>query len=79
MAIDRTGQVTTTGLMGGEPKLPKAPDMSNLTPPASAQAPKIPKGIERLFVGNISPTIAIEIGIKAPAPTAWNILAAINK
>ena len=33
MAIDRTGQVTTTGLMGGEPKLPKAPDMSNLTPP----------------------------------------------
>ena len=30
MAIDRKGQVTTTGLMGGEPKLPKAPDMSGL-------------------------------------------------
>jgi hypothetical protein len=38
MAIDRTGKVTTTGLMGGSPKMPKAPDMSNLTPPASAQA-----------------------------------------
>ena len=38
MAIDRTGKVTTTGLMGGTPKLPNAPDMSNLTPPASAQA-----------------------------------------
>ena len=31
MAIDRTGQVTTTGLMGGGPKLPKAPDMSGLS------------------------------------------------
>ena len=30
MAIDRTGQVTTTGLMGGGPKMPKAPDMSGL-------------------------------------------------
>ena len=30
MAIDQKGQVTTTGLMGGEPKLPKAPDMSGL-------------------------------------------------
>ena len=30
MAIDRKGQVTTTGLMGGGPKLPKAPDMSGL-------------------------------------------------
>ena len=38
MAIDPRGQVTTTGLMGGSPKMPKAPDMSNLTPPASAQA-----------------------------------------
>jgi len=38
MAIDPRGQVTTTGLMGGTPKLPNAPDMSNLTPPASAQA-----------------------------------------
>ena len=31
MAIDQKGQVTTTGLMGGEPKLPKAPDMSGLS------------------------------------------------
>ena len=38
MAIGPDQKVTTTGLMGGEPKLPKAPDMSNLTPPASAQA-----------------------------------------
>ena len=37
MAIGPDQKVTTTGLMGGEPKLPKAPDMSNLTPPASAQ------------------------------------------
>ena len=31
MAIDRTGQVTTTGLMGGGPKMPKAPDLSGLS------------------------------------------------
>ena len=37
MAIDRTGQVTTTGLMGGGPKLPKAPDMSGLS--AKTEAP----------------------------------------
>ena len=37
MAIDRTGQVTTTGLMGGGPKLPKAPDMSGLS--AQTKAP----------------------------------------
>ena len=43
MAIDPRGQVTTTGLMGGSPKMPKAPDMSNLTPPASAQA--LPRAI----------------------------------
>ena len=30
MAIDQSGQVTTTGLMGGTPKLPNAPDMSGL-------------------------------------------------
>ena len=35
MAIDQSGQVTTTGLMGGTPKLPNAPDMSGLgQPPA---------------------------------------------
>jgi len=38
MAIDRTGQVTTTGLMGGGPKLPKAPDLSGLS--AKTQAPQ---------------------------------------
>ena len=38
MAIGPDQKVTTTGLMGGTPKLPNAPDMSNLTPPASAQA-----------------------------------------
>ena len=30
MAIDSKGQVTTTGLMGGSPKMPPAPDMSGL-------------------------------------------------
>ena len=30
MAIDQSGQVTTTGLMGGTPKMPNAPDMSGL-------------------------------------------------
>ena len=30
MAIDQSGKVTTTGLMGGTPKLPDAPDMSGL-------------------------------------------------
>ena len=30
MAIYQSGQVTTTGLMGGTPKLPDAPDMSGL-------------------------------------------------
>ena len=33
MAIDRTGKVTTTGLMGETTKVPKAPDLSGLTPP----------------------------------------------
>jgi len=38
MAIDRTGKVTTTGLMGETTKIPKAPDLSGLTPPATARA-----------------------------------------
>ena len=45
MAIDRKGQVTTTGLMGGEPKLPKAPDMSGLgqnVPQGSAKTAPVP-------------------------------------
>ena len=45
MAIDRSGQVTTTGLMGGVPKLPKAPDLSGLSakteaPPGKAMPPQ---------------------------------------
>ena len=45
MAIDRTGQVTTTGLMGGGPKMPKAPDLSGLSknvPQGGAQTAPIP-------------------------------------
>ena len=45
MAIDRKGQVTTTGLMGGEPKLPKAPDMSGLSkgvPQGGAKTAPVP-------------------------------------
>ena len=45
MAIDQRGQVTTTGLMGGEPKLPKAPDMSGLSqnvPQGGAQTAPVP-------------------------------------
>ena len=40
MAIDSKGQVTTTGLMGGSPKMPPAPDMSALQaqqPPQQVQ------------------------------------------
>jgi len=40
MAIDSKGQVTTTGLMGGGPKMPPAPDMSALQaqqPPQQVQ------------------------------------------
>ena len=40
MAIDRTGQVTTSGLMGGGPKLPKDPDMSGLSAETEAQTRK---------------------------------------
>ena len=45
MAIDRKGQVTTTGLMGGELKLPKAPDMSGLgqnVPQGGAKTAPVP-------------------------------------
>ena len=45
MAIDRKGQVTTTGLMGGGPKLPDAPDMSGLSkgvPQGGAQTTAAP-------------------------------------
>ena len=45
MAIDRTGQVTTTGLMGGGLKMPKAPDLSGLSknvPQGGAQTAPVP-------------------------------------
>ena len=45
MAIDQTGQVTTTGLMGGGPKMPKAPDLSGLSknvPQGGAQTAPVP-------------------------------------
>ena len=45
MAIDQKGQVTTTGLMGGTPKLPDAPDMSGLSqnvPQGGAQTAPVP-------------------------------------
>jgi len=45
MAINQKGQVTTTGLMGGEPKLPKAPDMSGLgqnVPQGGAKTASVP-------------------------------------
>ena len=45
MAIDQRGQVTTTGLMGGEPKLPQAPDMSGLSqnvPQGGAKTAPVP-------------------------------------
>ena len=38
MAIDQSGKVTTTGLMGGTPKLPDAPDMSGLSQGQPQQA-----------------------------------------
>ena len=37
MAIGPSGQVTTTGLMGGQAKLPDAPNMSGL----NASQPKM--------------------------------------
>mgnify|MGYP006407370397 FL=1 len=52
MAIDRTGQVTTTGLMGGTSKVPEAPDMRGLTqskqekPQAIAEKPAPKENIE---------------------------------
>ena len=45
MAIGSDGKVTTTGLMGGQPKVAKAPDMSAMSqgqPQAAPQAPKAP-------------------------------------
>ena len=52
MAIGPNNQVTTTGLMGGTPKLPAAPDMSGLSqaqsqggqPPAPMAESPAPKG-----------------------------------
>ena len=40
MAIGPKGEVTTTGLMNSTGKIPDAPDMSNLKPPAQPQEQK---------------------------------------
>ena len=40
MAIGPDGKVTTTGLMDNTGKIPEAPDMSNLKPPAQPQEQK---------------------------------------
>jgi len=40
MAIGPNKRVTTTGLMGGEPKLPKAPDMRGLSAQTKTQPPQ---------------------------------------
>ena len=37
MAIGPDGKVTTTGLMDNSAKIPEAPDMSELKPPAQPQ------------------------------------------
>ena len=42
MAIGPKGEVTTTGLMNSTGKIPEAPDMSNLKPPAQPQEQKAP-------------------------------------
>ena len=61
MAIDRTGQVTTTGLMGGGPKLPKAPDMSGLS--AKTEAP--PRK-------DVPPEVVADYG-NYLVPTSWSV------
>jgi len=43
MAIGPKGEVTTTGLMNSTGKIPEAPDMSNLKPPAQPQEQKTPE------------------------------------
>ena len=43
MAIGPDGKVTTTGLMDNTGKIPEAPDMSNLKPPAQPQEQKAPE------------------------------------
>ena len=42
MAIGPKGEVTTTGLMNSTGKIPEAPDMSNLKPPAQPQEQRAP-------------------------------------
>ena len=57
MAIDQSGKVTTTGLMGGTPKLPNAPDMSGLgqgqTQGGQAPAPMAEKPVKESQDPNI--------------------------
>ena len=81
MAIDQKGQVTTTGLMGGEPKLPKAPDMSGLsqnvpqggaqTAPVPAQKAKAPdQNIEKRLQSLNEAEIAQLDGVLSPSNAA---------
>jgi len=61
MAIDSSGQVTTTGLMGGGPKLPKAPDLSGL------------KGDTTKDVKNVAPAPAMVQKPEEPTANTPNI------
>ena len=81
MAIDQKGQVTTTGLMGGEPKLPKAPDMSGLsqnvqqgsaqTAPVPAQKAEAPdQNIEKRLQNLNETEIAQLDGVLSPSNAA---------
>ena len=81
MAIDQKGQVTTTGLMGGEPKLPKAPDMSGLgqnVPQGGAKTAPVPtktaespdQNIEKRLQGLNEAEIAQLDGVLSPSNAA---------
>ena len=52
------------------------PHSGPITPPASAEAPISPRARPRRPGGNRSPAMAMDIGSRAPAPTAWNTRAA---
>ena len=74
MAIDQKGQVTTTGLMGGEPKLPKAPDMSGLgqnVPQGGAKTAESPdQNIEERLQSLNEAEIAQLDGVLSPSNAA---------
>ena len=78
MAIDQSGKVTTTGLMGGTPKLPAAPDMSGLgqgqAPAPMAERPAPEKAQDPNIDGRIQNLSEIEIaqldGLLGPSNAA---------